>query len=644
MTTGLNTLGFIQTNSLTYTEIQNDLNVFINALSEDEKLGFKTLFEGTNSQILINMLAASMSDELYHVITSRSENLLYYLNRRDSATAIAQNCSYATYRGSNVKLRLMVTPTETITLPKMSEVGVADKYSLVNVEPVELVEGVESTFDVYIGTIKSQTLTADTEDLLVFRFTNSKMSEQIALYLNNNEVPITSNIIEMLDDKYFCITNAYGGVDTIYLNKRTDFNYRYANGDNLTLKYIEYMESQLSSVDITCLYGTINAVEQLSKSIEPESVSTTRVNAPLYAETQNRIVARDDFAKVFQHSNPEIADAVGQDYSNAQVEITYVKTDGTLLSMEEYAKAYTNLSKRRGFGIPMCLLSHPNVMLGLNVTVLLQLNSGSSSTVAPYVRKVLSKQELKLGGTIDFSKLENALESYTFVNTARVVPNFEKFQPNYLAVEGTVFKPSTENGKLYVVRNPLFLTGGTEPEWPTTVGDTIEDGNLIWTCEKRGYTYQPKWVAKDPKRLQNIVWPENILDYQYRVTGYTYKTGSEEPHWNAEEGKYTTDNQIQWITVTKNLTAPAWTPDTIIEKGTIVNGTDDSIYSYQAINYIPTTSSSEPEWVTDTSLFTDGEIQYAVINQEYNIENANASNIALDWNQYVRFNETIQVV
>lgn len=56
--TGLNTLGFIQANSLTYTEIQNDLNTFIDALSADEKLGFKTLFEGTNSQILIELIAA----------------------------------------------------------------------------------------------------------------------------------------------------------------------------------------------------------------------------------------------------------------------------------------------------------------------------------------------------------------------------------------------------------------------------------------------------------------------------------------------------------------------------------------------------------------------------------------------------------
>ena len=89
--TGLNTLGFIEANSLTYTEIQRDIQTFIDSLSEDERNGFKTLFEGTSSQILIELIAAKSSDEIYHIITSRSENLLYYCNRLDSATAIAQN-------------------------------------------------------------------------------------------------------------------------------------------------------------------------------------------------------------------------------------------------------------------------------------------------------------------------------------------------------------------------------------------------------------------------------------------------------------------------------------------------------------------------------------------------------------------------
>ena len=532
--TGLNTLGFIQSNSLTYTEIQNDIDAFIDALSEDEKLGFKTLFQGTNSQILINMLASVMSDELYHIITSRSENLLYYCNRQDSATAIAQNYSYSTYRGSNLKLELTVVPNETIILPKFSELGVAEEYSIVNTEDLELIEGEEQTFDVYIGHIEEQTLTADTEDLLVFRFTNENISEQIALYLNNKEVPHTNNIIEMLDDKYFCITNAYGGVDSIYLNKRVGFTHKYTNGSKLKLKYIKYEDIQLKTIELQFAHGNITNVLQKSKTIVTESVSSTRTNAPLYAETQNRIVARDDFAKVFQTSNPEISDAVGRDYSNAQVEITYITHDGSLLTASQYEAAYNNLSSRRGFGIPMCILSHPDIMLGLNLLVVLQLNSGSSSTVAPYVRKALANHELQLGATIDFSTIENELESYTFVKTARVYPEYQSFEANALLPAGTTFKPTTPNGKLYIIRNNLSLTGDTEPTWPTTVGETVVDNDLIWTCERRGLTYQIAWEADTAKQLENIVWPDNsdYAAYQYRVTGYTYTNDIQMVHLN----------------------------------------------------------------------------------------------------------------
>lgn len=642
--TEFDVLGFIKSNSLTYTEIINDLQAFIDALSEDEKLGFKTLFEGTNSQILIEMLAAKESDELYHVITSRSENLMYYLSRQDSAIAIAQNCSYSAFRGSNIKLSLTITPNETIILPKFSTVGLAEEYDLVITEELHLTAGESKTFEAYIGTVNEQTLTADTEDYLVFRFTNPNISEQIALYLNDKEVPYTSNILEMIDDKYFCITNAYLGVDAIYLNKRTDFTHRYTNGNKLTLKYIEYANISLNSIDVECSYGEITNVKQLTATQKAESVASIKTSAPLYAETQNRIVARDDFHKVFQQTNPEIIDAVGSDYSNAQVEVTYVKENGELLTDEEYEKAYDNLYRRRAYGIPMCLLSHPDVMLNLNIDVILQLNTGNSATIPTYVREVLSHYELQLGSTIDFSAIEHKLEDYAFVKTARVLPKVTAFSPNMLVPTGTILKPSKSNGKLYVVRNPLFLTGASAPSWNTTSGTTTIDGDIIWVSEEKSYAQQPEWSAKKSIRQENIVWVPSISALQFRCKGFTYKTGSIEPTWPTTKGLYVQDNQILWLAVDKNATAPTWTSSTIIEKGTVVNASVDKNVSYQAVNYVPKTSSSEPTWPTSGTLFTHEAIQYVVIDETYDPANASASNIKLNWNQYVKFNETVQVV
>lgn len=641
--TGLNTLGFIASNSLTYTEIQNDLNTFINALSEDEKLGFKTMFEGTNSKILVELIAAKSSDEIYHIITSRSENLLMYCNRLDSATAIAQNSHYNVGRGSNIKLSITLTPSETRVLSKMEPIAAAEDYEVVIVDDLELTAGQPITFDAYIGEIKEQTLIADSEDLLVFRFTNPNISNQIALYLNGSEVPITTNSLEMLNDKYFVMTNAYGGVDAIYLNKQTNFTHRYMNSSQLTCKYIEFSNIVLNSIELDSYYGTITNVKQLLGTIQPESVSSVRTKAVLYAETQNRIVARDDFAKVFEESNPEILDAVGKDYSNAQVEVTYVKEGGTLLTNEEYQAAYNNLHHRRAYGIPMCLLSHPDIMLNLNIEVVLQLLSGNSALVKDYVRQVLANHEFQLGGIINFSTIENELEGYEFVKTARILPRYTVFKANTLSPEGTIYQPSTPNGKLYVVRNPLFLTGVNPPSWPTQIGAEVEDNDLIWKCEAKSYTNQPLWSAKEPKRINNIIWVDG-LNVQFRCIGYTYKTGATEPTWPTERGQFVSDGQILWVSVTKNITAPTWTGNTITEKGMIVNSTVQSSLSYQAINYIPTTPENEPAWTTGDQLFTSDSIQYSVINQTYDPLNTSASNIRLNWNQYVIFNETITVV
>jgi len=47
---------------------------------------------------------------------------------------------------------------------------------------------------------------------------------------------------------------------------------------------------------------------------------------------------------------------------------------------------------------------------------------------------------------------------------------------------GTVTIPSTDNGFCYEVTT-AGTTSGTEPDWPTTVGGTVLDGMVTWTCK-----------------------------------------------------------------------------------------------------------------------------------------------------------------
>lgn len=48
---------------------------------------------------------------------------------------------------------------------------------------------------------------------------------------------------------------------------------------------------------------------------------------------------------------------------------------------------------------------------------------------------------------------------------------------------GVYKSPTTLNGNLYRVTT-AGTTGGTQPTWPTTIGGTVVDGTVTWTCEK----------------------------------------------------------------------------------------------------------------------------------------------------------------
>jgi hypothetical protein len=48
---------------------------------------------------------------------------------------------------------------------------------------------------------------------------------------------------------------------------------------------------------------------------------------------------------------------------------------------------------------------------------------------------------------------------------------------------GTVVRPSTHNGFVYEC-TVAGGTGGTEPTWPTTPGETVSDNNNTWICRE----------------------------------------------------------------------------------------------------------------------------------------------------------------
>lgn len=50
---------------------------------------------------------------------------------------------------------------------------------------------------------------------------------------------------------------------------------------------------------------------------------------------------------------------------------------------------------------------------------------------------------------------------------------------------GKIVRPTTGNGKLYVC-SVAGTSSGTQPSWPTTVGQTVTDNTVTWTCAGSG--------------------------------------------------------------------------------------------------------------------------------------------------------------
>jgi len=72
---------------------------------------------------------------------------------------------------------------------------------------------------------------------------------------------------------------------------------------------------------------------------------------------------------------------------------------------------------------------------------------------------------------------------------------------------GDFRRPTTPNGFRYEVTT-AGTSGGSEPAWPTTVGTTVTDGTVVWTCRSHNVTDancpQSKAIAKTAQKIWAI--------------------------------------------------------------------------------------------------------------------------------------------
>lgn len=85
---------------------------------------------------------------------------------------------------------------------------------------------------------------------------------------------------------------------------------------------------------------------------------------------------------------------------------------------------------------------------------------------------------------------------------------YDEWWSGKVTPQGRIVRPTTLNGRLYECTT-AGTTADVEPEWPTTIGATVADGTVVWTC-RAGAAHDGviRFDGIDPGRLDLPKWLE----------------------------------------------------------------------------------------------------------------------------------------
>lgn len=204
---------------------------------------------------------------------------------------------------------------------------------------------------------------------------------------------------------------------------------------------------------------------------------------------------------------------------------------------------------------------------------------------------------------------------------------------------GTIRRPVTANGRRYRVSTAGTSHATTEPTWPTTTGNTVNDGTVTWTdigkdpfgqfddaltameLDFEAYraagvgdlSHSRAWYGNETYTVGDVVAPTTLNGRRYLcIAGLldttTGNTDVTEPTWPTAAYSTVQDSGVRWMTL------PAyWAATTAVAKGAIgyvikgqVNGNSIGYRCTTA----GTTGATEPAWPTTGAgvTITDGSV------------------------------------
>lgn len=623
--------------AISFDSIKNNLMEYVSSKPENET--WLDFYASSAGQTIIEIASALGAFYAYHFIAGRRESFLSSAQNYTSSVGLAQNLGYSTSRGENLQVSINIVPSQTITLPKWSVLGSYTEYDIVLTEDIILNAGVAVDVPVIIGNSMVETININTNRLQQFSFLNSSVTDTYRLILNSTELPISTEIKDALNDKYITVSNVYGAVDVFYLQQG---EYQYRAGDSLYLQFIERNNlsyTDFSSSNINIDYASqINEVSILKDRTDKESMESIKAKAPLYHETSMAIRSRKDYSKYLKLKHPQVIEANDMDIYPGLIAITYIKEDGTNLTDEEKEYWLNGIEESRPSGVAKALIVDSNT-INKNLKISLWKAQGKTidSTISNTIEKVLKTYENTFEVDIDLNQIEHDIEELDSIKIARVeLETNDRISDELYSLYDTV----SIDGQHFYASSFIYKTGKEEPVWPTLLGDTVVDGDLIWqrVNEYKGiaiYSWQPDvqkkqydYIKVDEKEGDIVVSTSVFV-----CIGYVNRSDQQEPAWESE---YEYDNKIIWQKIdTPYEVETVWEKEKIYQIGDLLN-THSGIY--RCCNYRNLTGSEIPT-LEDMSngLIIDGNITWTILDE------SNRS-ISLGWNEHVKLDKVITIV
>ena len=633
--------------AISFDSIKNNLTEYIANKTENES--WLDFYASSAGQTIVEIAAALGAFYAYHFISGRRESFLSSVQNYTSGIGLAQNLGYSTKRGENLQISVNIVPNETVTLPKWTIIGTYTEYDVMLMEQVSLNKGVATDVPVIIGNCLVETIRVNSNKLQQFSFLNSKVTDTYRLILNQQEVPVSTEIKDALLDKYITISNVYGAIDVFYLQQG---NYQYFAKDDLHLQFIERNNltfTNYSNSNLIIDYASqINETTLIQDRTDIEDLESIKAKAPLYHETAMTIRARKDYSKYLKLKHPQIIEASDMDIYPGLIGITYIKNDGTNLTQEEKQEWLDNIEESRPSGVAKAeIIDSVTVNKTLNISLWKAQGKNIDKNISETINGILEAYEGKFEVDVDLNQIEHEIEQLDCLKIARVDLDYtDRISDELYSLYDTV---NIENKHFYA-SSFIYRTGKTQPTWPTELNETVRDGDIVWKkvdeFQGIGINYwQPEFqtdlydyikVEKKGTHINEETGEEEeiILVDIFVCAGFVNTTGTKEPEWDSE---YVFDNKIIWQKLQTGITVTeTWKPNYVNNIGDLII-TNNGVY--RCANFRNTTSSNVITLEEDmrNGVILDGNIRWVVLDDS-------TRSISLGWNEHIKLDKIVTIV